>query len=397
MKLNEDFLTRMHKATQLLQTAGPTAATAAIQRVLQDAKIGVVDEQAFSGEFVDINPRPAKAGDKREAASRTFVEGALNPLGIDWKNALTGQLIGDVGKQAASNTDLEGKFLAASCTTHAGTRAYKLYIPSSYHGAPLPMIVMLHGCKQNPDDFAAGTGMNQIAEQNNCFIVYPAQAHSANGSNCWNWFKTSDQQRDGGEPSIIAAITRKVMAEYQVDSDRVYVAGLSAGGAMAAILAAAYPELYAAVGIHSGLPVGSAHDVTSAFSVMREGGKTPKAFASRQAIPAIVFHGDHDRTVHPANGRCVLDQCMRVVPETSIDRASSHETRIVKGQAPNGRTFTREIHHGADGAPIAEHWTVHGAGHAWSGGTNAGSYTDPKGPGASREMVRFFYAHRRRR
>ena len=205
----------------------------------------------------------------------------------------------------------KGTVLAASCTNHAGTRAYKVYVPSTYNGQALPLIVMLHGCKQNPDDFAAGTGMNAIAEQNDCFVVYPAQAHAANGSNCWNWFKAEDQQRDRGEPSIIADITRDVIREYHIDPSRVYVAGLSAGGAMAAIMGATYPELYAAIGIHSGLPVGAAHDLPSAFAAMKNGGATKEPRNAREApIPVIVFHGDRDTTVHPRNGEQALAQCI---------------------------------------------------------------------------------------
>jgi len=293
----------------------------------------------------------------------------------------------DTNPAAADNakTERKGTFLTASCTNHAGTRAYKVYVPSSYNGQALPLIVMLHGCKQNPNDFAAGTGMNAIAEQNSCFVVYPAQAHAANGSNCWNWFKTDDQQRDRGEPSIIADITRDVIRKYHIDPSRVYVAGLSAGGAMAAIMGAAYPELYAAVCIHSGLPVGAAHDLPSAFAAMKNGTATQEPRkARRKPIPVIVFHGDRDMTVHPRNGEQALAQCIE-----HTERAVT----VKKGKVPHGRTYTRTVQHDRDGKAIAEQWIVHGAGHAWSGGSLSGSYTDPKGPDAAQEMLRFFYTH----
>ena len=216
-------------------------------------------------------------------------------------------------------------------------------------------------------------------------MVYPAQARTANGSNCWNWFKADDQQSERGEPSIIADITRDVIGRYHLDPSRVYVAGLSAGGAMAAIMGATYPELYAAVGIHSGLPVGAAHDLPSAFAAMKNGKATKdRCSASKAPIPVIVFHGDRDMTVHPCNGEQVLAQC--------IER---HKTKITteKGQVPHGRAYTRTVQHDRNGKAIAEQWIVHGAGHAWSGGSLSGSYTDPKGPNAAQEMLRFFYTH----
>jgi poly(hydroxyalkanoate) depolymerase family esterase len=322
--------------------------------------------------------------------------------GAAWERFSENQTVEDVEPEEAQTRDAAaGRFLSGSCTNAAGTRAYKLYVPSGYNGEALPLIVMLHGCKQNPDDFAAGTGMNRIAEEHNCFVLYPAQAHRANGSNCWNWFKASDQRRDTGEPSIIADMTRQVMREYRIDPDRVYVAGLSAGGAMATVLTAAYPDLYAAVGVHSGLPVGCAHDVPSAFGAMKDGGKTVHRQAYRQSVPAIVFHGDQDRTVHPGNGASALAQCMRASDDALRNRNGSREPRVVKGKVPQGRAYTQTIYYsdcdGEEAASIAEHWVVHGAGHAWSGGSKAGSYTDAKGPDASQEMIRFFHAHPRRK
>jgi poly(hydroxyalkanoate) depolymerase family esterase len=287
-----------------------------------------------------------------------------------------------------------GQFLTATFANQAGTRDYKLYIPSAYQGRPLPLVVMLHGCTQSADDFAAGTRMNMVAEERACFIAYPVQPKSANGSKCWNWFKPGDQQRGRGEPSLIAGITRQISRDYAIDPKRVYVAGLSAGGAAAAIMGATYPDIYAAVGVHSGLPCGAAIDLPSAFSAMRQG--TPGA-ANRSArsfgfhgrgrlVPTIVFHGEKDVTVHPRNGSHVIEQSR----STSLGELRSVTQR---GHVLGGRTYSRTSHFDASGRAMLEMWVVHGAGHAWSGGSPAGSYTDPHGPDASREMVRFFLEH----
>ncbi len=278
-----------------------------------------------------------------------------------------------------------GEFIAGSYAHQQGARPYKLYIPTGYAaGKALPLVVMLHGCTQNPDDFAAGTQMNTIAEERQCFVLYPAQTKPANGSHCWNWFKRAHQRRDKGEPAIIAGMTREVLKRYDIDARKVYVAGLSAGGAMAAVMGAAYPDLYAAVGIHSGLPVGSAHDLPSAFAAMRG---APPASASGavagRVVPAIVFHGDRDATVHPRNGAQVASQCADRHDETL-------DVIVQSGQVPGGYAYTCSVHKDAGGRIVLEHWEVHGAGHAWFGGNARGSYTDPNGPDASREMMRFF-------
>ena len=206
-----------------------------------------------------------------------------------------------------------GQFTEGSYTNHAGTRAYKLYVPSGYTGQALPLVVMLHGCTQAPDDFAAGTRMNVLAERDLFLVVYPQQALSANQSKCWNWFQATDQQRGHGEPSIIAGLTKEIIRAYHLNSRRVYVVGLSAGGAMAAILGITYPDLYAAIGVHSGLAYGTAHDLPSAHAAMQHGRST----ATRRIVGsprgprvpgAIVFHGDQDTTVHPCNGDQIVAQ-----------------------------------------------------------------------------------------
>jgi poly(hydroxyalkanoate) depolymerase family esterase len=274
-------------------------------------------------------------------------------------------------------------FIAGSYSNRHGTREYKVFIPSRYHGQPLPLIVMLHGCTQNPDDFAAGTRMNALAEQHDCFVVYPAQPSSANQSRCWNWFEAQHQQRDQGEPSIIAGITREVMETYHIDERRVFIAGMSAGGAMAVIMAATYPELYAAAGVHSGMPYKAAQNLFAALTAMRGGAAKSAAVDTARSIPVIVFHGDEDATVHPRNGEQIVSQRLAAASPTVADSSNTIA-------APDSRAYARVIHRDADGTVVAEHWVLKGAGHAWSGGSATGSFTDPRGPDASSEMLRFF-------
>jgi poly(hydroxyalkanoate) depolymerase family esterase len=277
-----------------------------------------------------------------------------------------------------------GQFITGVHANAAGQRSYRLYIPSRYAGQPLPLIVMLHGCKQTPDDFAAGTQMNRLAEERDCFVLYPAQSDAANHSRCWNWFRREDQVRDRGEPSILAEMTRSVVDRYKIDAGKVYVAGLSAGGAMAAVMAVTYPDVYAAVGIHSGLACGSAHDLPSALAAMKgmpAGPLAAPASIRPHAVPTIVFHGDRDRTVHPRNGQDAISQ--------STHHAGARAT-TERGEAQGGHSYTRTIHRDTAGRVVLEHWLVHGGGHAWFGGSRAGSYSDPRGPNAAAEMLRFF-------
>jgi poly(hydroxyalkanoate) depolymerase family esterase len=276
-------------------------------------------------------------------------------------------------------------FLAATFASAAGSRPYKLYVPRGYRERPLPLVVMLHGCTQSPDDFAAGTRMNDVADESDCLVAYPEQLSVANKSKCWNWFSTTDQQRDVGEPALIAGITRQIMSRYAVDPVRVHVAGLSAGGAAAAIMGATYPDLFASIGVHSGLACGAARDLPSALAAMREGARTRGSAAARP-VPAIVFHGDADKVVHPLNAEDVVAQSTSGAALTK---------RVQKGRVPGGHAYSRTLYVDARGVDALEHWTIHGAGHAWSGGSPAGSFTDPRGPDATREMLRFFLDHPR--
>ncbi|HEV7914779.1 MAG TPA: PHB depolymerase family esterase, partial [Albitalea sp.] len=235
-----------------------------------------------------------------------------------------------------------------------------------------------------------------LAQRQGVVVLYPGQVQRANQMGCWNWFSAENQQRGRGEPSIIAEMTRHIVATQHIDPARVYIAGLSAGGAMAAVLAATYPELFAAVGIHSGLPHAAASDLPGALSAMRHGpaarhGTRP---ADRVPVPTIVFHGDRDTTVHPVNGDEVIAQA-RWSSAAQQDDDNGNGMTVNQGQVDGGRGYTRTLHRNAQGRCDAEHWLVHGAGHAWAGGSASGSYTDPQGPDASGEMLRFFLEHPR--
>jgi poly(hydroxyalkanoate) depolymerase family esterase len=351
----------MVEATRLTRAGRPADATRLLQRLLRgeqpDASPGTADTARTGlGETL----RRLAAGRLPTGAPQGFPPPAPEPL-----------------PDGAA-------FVSASFTNQAGTRDYKLYLPGGRGGEPLPLVVMLHGCTQSPDDFAAGTRMNALAEQQRCLIAWPAQPAAANPSRCWNWFGPADQQRAHGEPSLIAGITRQVMRDHPVDPQRVYVAGLSAGGAMAAIMGRAYPDLYAAIGVHSGLACGAASDLPSALTAMRQGGgHVPAAGGGERILPTIVLHGDRDTTVHPRNGDQVIAQ----------SGAPGLQATVQRGQAPGGHAYSRTVYADPAGQAVLEQWTIHGAGHAWAGGSPAGSYTDPHGPDAAREMLRFFLEH----
>jgi poly(hydroxyalkanoate) depolymerase family esterase len=287
----------------------------------------------------------------------------------------------------------------------AGSLAYKVYIPAGHPDAPRAMMVMLHGCTQSADDFAAGTQMNRLADEHGFLVVYPEQAATTNPSKCWNWFRPQDQLRGAGEPSLIAGIVLAVAHQHGADLRRIFVAGMSAGGAMAVVLGETYPELFAGVGVHSGMPYGSAHDIPSALVAMK-GGRRGLSGAKRtgdeslvppmktgQALPLIVFHGDRDHTVQQKNGAQIVQQAQEAHNATGEDRML--RVSMQNGIAAGGRHFSRAVYTDAQGQARIENWTLHGAGHAWSGGHASGSFTDGTGPDASAEMVQFFMALKR--
>ena len=401
----------MVEATRLTRAGRLSEAVALIQNMLSGTRRSDMPEEnagaaplALPYPVLDLTPvaegapsgraEPAGISTLPAALGGVFNRLDLNGLGLDGLG-LNGFGLNGLGLRgvpgrtmppASEIAPAAGQFIAKSFSSEAGSRSYKLYIPSQYSDEPRPLIVMLHGCTQSPDDFAAGTRMNFAAEDRTCLVVYPEQAAAANASKCWNWFKRSDQQRGQGEPALIAGITRQVMKDYRVDARRIYIAGLSAGGAAAAIMGEAYPDLYAAVGVHSGLACGAARDLPSAFAAMRGDG-APRGLASgAHAVPTIVFHGDRDMTVHPRNGAEVIARA----------NAGAHRDASVERETASfGHRYTRSIRRDAGGRSVLEQWEIHGAGHAWSGGNPAGSFTDPKGPDATKEMLRFFLEHAR--
>jgi len=376
----------MHEAMRLMQTGDLHAATAAIQRGLRGAE----DRSPFHPEYV----RPESVKSAIDAECQVLDVSGADPVPATSNPQPGGEIHESAGEQ----------FLSYSFACAAGTRQYKLFIPTGHEGRRLPLLVMLHGCTQSPDDFARGTRMNQLAEEEGYYVVYPAQSASDNPTKCWNWFRPADQSRDRGEPAIIAELTRHLLRVHCVDPGRVYVAGLSAGAAMAVILTRTYPDIYTAAGIHSGLPYASAHDVPSAFAAMkqRSGVSVSRAQVADEAlgapVPAIVFHGDSDRVVNAHNGDIVIAQSMASFTGStwSSDSYGGTDKRVERGVVPGGYSYTRTTLHDLQGRVLTEQWLVHGAGHAWFGGDPSGSHTDARGPDASAEMLRFFAMHERK-
>jgi poly(hydroxyalkanoate) depolymerase family esterase len=401
------FSTAIHNAAKLAQNQHVIEATRVIQRALAGRNPAPAPDQQPAGDLQRIEPEAGARPAEREQPSagnasagwREFLPPrglarAARPLGevltllrrANRPGLAPGALpLGDA--PIAPPLPAGAAFLTKTFSCAAGSRDYKIYIPGHTHGRKRPLIVMLHGCTQDPDDFALGTGMNLLAEEHGFIAAYPRQPATANHSGCWNWFDLKHQTRGAGEPCIIAGITRAIMAEYDIDPKRVYVAGLSAGGAMALIMSAAHPELYAAAGVHSGLACGSATDLPSAFAAM--GGNTsPVTISQRKTRPkgvrarTIVFHGESDRTVHPSNAELIVADARAGFP------GGAQETQ--HGRSAEGRAYTRTLIRDARGIVHVEHWAIEGLGHGWSGGRPEGSYTDPDGPDASREMLRFF-------
>jgi poly(hydroxyalkanoate) depolymerase family esterase len=381
----------MRIALDLTRAGDLAGATLAIRRALLGSKEEATGPSDHTGDLGHESSREA-AGAARSAAgeSRGFgrnfriarpLHEVIDALGRLKQRVLEPGISPDVSRRHPLQIPPGARFETRSIGSGPGQRSFKLYIPARPLGEPRSLLIMLHGCTQTPEDFAAGTRMNHLAEQKGFIVAYPAQPKSANSSACWNWFNPQNQRRGAGEAQSIADLAQTLVAEFRIDPRRVFVAGLSAGGAMAAIMAATYPDIFSAVGIHSGLPYRSASDVVSALAAMR-GQVSPAAQpnGNRPAVPAIVFHGSADHVVHPSNGAKII-----------AAHAGSREIRDGERLEGNGRSFRRMITRDDNGLVRAEYWIIEGGGHAWSGGSTDGSFSDPLGPDASREMVRFFF------
>jgi poly(hydroxyalkanoate) depolymerase family esterase len=382
--MNQTLHDLMRDAAQLTQAGRLNEATQTIQRMLRGANgpggMPAADKPWGPSEPLDV---PA------------WVQPKTGPIVLDGCVFEVGAHEPAAAKAGMVTPSGAGDFINGSHTHAALTRRFKLYKPPGHVGRALPLVVMLHGCTQNPDDFAAGTGMNHRAREQGFFVLYPEQAQDANPSRCWNWFNPGDQTRGSGEAAMLASMTLAVVQQHGMDARRVFIAGLSAGGAMAAVMAGAYPEIFAAVGVHSGLPSGAASNMAEALMVMKSGDagislprrRSPlNGAASAQkrpqtTLPTIVFHGDLDQTVHPRNGEQII---------SAVSGRMVAGAQVEQGVSAHGRRYTRSTQRGDHGRVLTEHWLVHGAGHAWSGGSAEGSYTDGLGPDATQEMLRFF-------
>lgn len=372
--MNDSLQQLMRQATELTQAGELSQASQLLRRAMSEHLQGQSLEQSalWSAQtlmplFASMQPQTVADADVIEVAARRVEE----PL-------------------ADARPTTAGEFSSGSHTHLGLTRRYKLFVPAGPAIGPRAVVVMLHGCSQNPDDFAAGTAMNLLAQAQGFCVLYPAQSASpsqqGHAQRCWNWFNPGHQQRGAGEPALLADLLQTLQSKHGLDRRRIYIAGLSAGGAMAAIVAAAYPELFAAVGIHSGLPVGAASSLPEALAAMRSGAEAAQiASGAPLRIPTIVFHGDQDAVVHPRNG----EQIVR-----SVQGLASAAPLVTQGYSKLGQHYTRSAYRNSSGQVQAEHWLLHGGGHAWSGGQATGSFTEPLGPDASAEMLRFFSAHR---
>lgn len=407
--MNSQFATAMSRALEQTRAGNPAEAARIIQAALAGNAVrqdGLVPPSAASAgaphnphaeiedaEVVEVHqPRgtappsaalPETPEIEMPQAGRGDLQRMLDNLGCMVPPGMNGLAQGLPGMARTNGPPFvpEGaRYQTRSFASQHGSRDYRLFVPSSLAAGPRGLVLMLHGCTQNPDDFARGTDMNSHAERHGLIVVYPHQSRAHNAQGCWNWFRPEDQRAEAGEAALLAALTHAVATEFSVPSDAIFVAGLSAGGAMAATLAATHPSLFAAVGIHSGLPHGIAHDMPSAFGAMQgQGGRMPRKATG--AVRMIIFHGAADATVHPSNAEALV-----AAAGPDLHGISRRE----QGRSTGGRTYSRHLVEAGNGTPLVESWRIEGAGHAWSGGRADGSYTDPAGPDASAEMVRFF-------
>jgi poly(hydroxyalkanoate) depolymerase family esterase len=302
----------------------------------------------------------------------------------------------------------KGTFHSGTFSHALGSRPYKLYVPRNYSdGTPTPLLVALHGCTQDPDNLAAGTHFNALADTYNFLVLYPQQSSASNLNRCWNWFIPGNQERGSGEPAILAGMVDSIRSKYSVDPNRIYITGMSAGGAMAVIMGACYPDYFAAIGVHSGLEYRAAFDLVSAQVAMTQGGPDPgsqgqlaylSAGSAARVLPVIAFHGTADYTVSPVNGDQVIQQFIATddyaddgIANNSV---SAIPSSVLNGQVPGGYSYTIYIY-SYQGQALMQHYKIDGMGHAWSGGsaTPPATFVDPRGPDAALLMWNFFAAH----
>lgn len=357
--MNDDFSAAMRRASELVRAGDTAGATSLIQSLLGRASPTSPDPQASA-------PQAPQGLGKALAELKARMPRVTTP-GFTIPGLATPEPAPPEG----------ARFDGGTFNCAAGSRDYRVYLPRLDGAAPTGLVMMLHGCTQNPVDFANGTDMNRLAEEHGLIIIYPAQARGANMQSCWNWFSQRDQQRGAGEPEILAGLASRIREDHEVPHDRIFVAGLSAGAAMAVILGRVYPDVFTAVGAHSGLPYGSASDMPSALATMA-GNAPASPRKAESTVPTIIFHGSADTTVHPSNGQRIADD---IHPSG---------TEIQDSGMQGGRRFTRRMVLSRSGSSTSEHWSIEGLGHAWSGGNPAGSYVDASGPDASAEMLRFF-------
>jgi poly(hydroxyalkanoate) depolymerase family esterase len=403
--MNDTFQGLMREATRLTQSGKLTQATALIQRAMKQAAPSAKTDRRVSAAEAHSKRRQPQTS-LHDVNQNDVLDGCVRvleevPVAVEAVEAVETaeafqaphpfDVAPGLGRRTVNAPVVQETFACGQFVSNSQSHQYKLYSPGQQASQrPLPLVVMLHGCTQNPDDFSVGTGMNVVARgadnTPSFYVLYPSQTRSANAQGCWNWFDRAHQSRGQGEPAWIAALTEQLLRTLPIDKRRVCVAGLSAGGAMAAIVAAVYPDIFAAVGVHSGLPVGAARNLTEALTAMKHGPSTSTTSAPAtpaQSVPTIVFHGDQDRTVHARNAQGLVDAATVGLETKAI---------VQSGVSAGGRRHTRSVH-ARSGKPHAELWELHGAGHAWSGGHPAGSHTDAKGVNATLEMIKFFLQH----